>query len=1040
MWRAEAQAIPSAEAAAALLVRVGEVLEARLSRPEDAMSAWREALTLSPAHPAALRSLARLHRSRGELEALVEVLRADADSRTSPPERAALLFEVAQIWERQIGDLAAAAEAHQEALRADPGQAASHRALQRLLATQARWFELGAACQVEVDHAQGPDRIDALLRLAWVSAERLHDPAAAAAACQEILKADPGHPGAALLLDRLGTPADPSVRADLAARVPGAAASRPLWVAAGLDRRLSGADPHQALERAVDIDPTDPVAGPGVEEHLRRQGRFPELARIWESRERLATADADRAECALRAGEAWEDAGEADRAQAACERSLELSPGSLPALQGLRRIRIRAGDWPGVRQALRAEAAACRDAATAAALYAQASEVARTRCADRAGAAEDLRAALARDPLDAGVAERLVALLRDSESAADLCELRETRARSEAVPARAAEEWLSAARVAAESLRDPARALADLDQALAVRPAWAEALRQRGRLLGAEGRAAEAVRDLTACLSLGGEPAALAPIHLELAALHQGPLGDVPRAMSHLNAALAALPDDPEALSRLARIHGQAQNWPAAADALRRLVAVPGGSPQERVGRILELAQVQAEGFGDAGAAARLCEQALELEPGHAAALDLLARVRERADDLPGVVAALERSAREGKDPVRRTSARVRAARILAEDLGDPPRAQALLRQALDEDPASMPARQALAEIQAAEAPDQAVEEHGRILELDPGRAESWRALFALHQRARAHDRAFVAAGVLRFLQAADPQTDGALYAENAPQAPQQSGRTLGEDDWLLLRHPLDRGPLSDLLALTGEHLARLLPEPQAGGTRARGGHPVRRLLGELASNLAVEEPTLVEEGEGAGLSLDAVPADRVRVGPEFARRHPLAEQRFLLARVAARVKARSVLADRLGPGRLGEFLAAAVRQVQPGWSGTGEPGDGLVRQVGKVLPRRLRRPLEELAARLDPGRIDLIAWYASLAATADRAGLLLAGDPPAALLVALRDGAPPPPRPETAPEIRETIRTRPDLQLLLRFAASEDHHRLRQTMRMAVA
>ncbi len=298
-----------------------------------------------------------------------------------------------------------------------------------------------------------------------------------------------------------------------------------------------------------------------------------------------------------------------------------------------------------------------------------------------------------------------------------------------------------------------------------------------------------------------------------------------------------------------------------------------------------------------------------------------------------------------------------------------------------------------------------------------------------------------MAAGVLRFLQASDPATDASLYAANAPLAPQRPGRALDDADWIQLRHPLDRGPLSELLALVGEHLAGLLPEAGAGGgDRVRGGHPVRRLLQDLARCIGIDEPTLVEEGEGAGLALDGAAPDRIRVGADFARRHDAAEQRFLLARLVARIKAGTGLAERLGPGRLGEFLAAAVRQVDPAWSGTGEPGEGLVRQVSKALPRRLRRPLEEVVARLPPGRVDLISWYTSLGATADRVGLLLAGDPPTALLVALRDGAPPPQRPETGIEIREAVRARPDIRMLLTFAASEEHFQLRQKLKLAIA
>jgi len=1038
MCRAEAQALPSAEAAAALLVRVGEILETRLQRPAEAIAAWREALTLSPSHPRALASLARLHRARGELEPLVEVLRADADARTSPADRAALLSEVAEVHERQLGDPAAAAEIHEEALRADPGFAPSRRALHRLLAGAGRWPELAAALRLEADTGPAPDRSAALLQLAWLQAEQLGDREGADRTCREIQSAGSAHLGARLLLDRLGAPFDAAARAGQAGQTADPALARPLWVASALDQRVAGGDPGPALEHALALDPGDPVAGPAVEGQLRAQGRHDDLAHHWEARAEQAGDEAVRAECYLRAGEAWDDANQPERARAALQRCLAITPDALPAWQALRRHHVRAGDWAAARLALQAEAARSRDARSAVAALSQAAAVAQSHLGDPRAAAEDLRAALERDPLDAEVASRLVELLRGSESAADLCDLREARARASRAPAEAAEEWLAAARVAAGPLRDPDRALAAATQAVALRPAWHEALLERARLLGAiPGRAADAARDLGTCLALGGEPAVQAPVHLELAALYQGPLGDAPRAMSHLNAVLASTPENVEALTRLARIHREAQNWPAAADALRRLVTSQALSGEAQVPRLLDLAEVRAEGFGDAPAAAELCERALDLSPGHAPALDLLARVREKAEDVPGLVTALVRAGREGKDVARRGSARLRAARLLSERLGDPEQAAQLLRQAIEEEPASIPAREQLADLLAAGDPERAAAEHRLILERDPARPESWRALYRLSQRARSHDRAFVAAAVLRFLQASDP-AEAAFLAETAPQAPHQTAQVVSPEDWEALRHPLDRGPLSELIGLVGEHLGRLLPAPE-DAPRLKGSHPVRRQLEELARSLDVRDFTLLEDGEGAGLSLDATPAGQARIGAEFPRRHGPAEQRFLMARLAARLRARNGLADHLGPGRLGEFLAAAVRQVDSGWSATGDPGEGLVRQGGKILPRRTRRAVEEMAGRLVRVEVDLFAWYASLSSSADRAGLLLCGDVTAALLVMLRDGAPPP-RPETASDIREAVRTRPDLRELLCFAASEDHFRLRQRLRMAIA
>ncbi len=1040
MCRAEAQVLPTREAAAALLVRVGEILGTRLDRPGEAVAAWREALALAPGHAGALQALARHHRTRGEHAALVEVLAADAAARPLPADRATLLHEAAGIAEERLRDLPGAVGLYQRILNADPGFAPAHHALQRLLAAQGQWQDLVAACQLEADHAEGAQRAASLWRLAWIQAERLGDGEEAAAACRAVLEAQPGHPGAILLLDRLGQPANGAVRASLAERFEDPALAAPMWVAAALDRRLAGVDPRPELERAVRLDPAEPVAGPDVEAHLRAAERFAGLAALWEGREGAAAGPLATAEMALRAAEAWEDGGDAARARAAYERALARAPGMLPALQGLRRLLVRAEAWPAARDALHGEAAASRDGTAAAAALGQAAELALTRLGDRAAAVADLREALARDPGDLALAERLVFLLRDSGSAADLCDLRETRARSQAVPSRAAEEWVAAARVAAEQLDDRPRALAALDQALALRPAWGTALLLRGRLLAREGRAADAARDLGACLHLEGEDLSPVALHVELAALYQGALADRARAVSHLNAVLAAAPDHAGALARLARAHREARNWPAAADALRRLLALPRLPAPERVAHLLELSQVRAEGFGDTATAGALAEQALELVPADGAALEQLALVRERSDDLPGLVAALERAARDGTDPARRVAARLRAGRILADTLRQPERAAALLREALAEEPGNLAVRQALAEALAGDAPAEALSLHRQVLEAEPGRADSWRALFRLFQRTRQHDGAFVAAGVLRFLRAADPALELAFHAENAPHAPAQTSRVLEPEDWELLRHPLDRGPLSELLAEVGEPLARLVAEPSDRGARARAGHPVRRLLEELGRVLGAEDFTMVEEGEGAGLGLDATPAARVRVGAEFARRHALPEQRFLLARVAARIRAGSGLAEHLGPGRLAELLAAAVRQAVPAFDGIGEPGDGLVRQAARVVPRRLRRRLEELSRRLGGEPADLIAWYGALSATGDRAGLLLAADLPAALELVLHDGGAAPPGPVVAEEIRDAVRARPDLQALLRFAASEEHLRLRQRLRLAIA
>ncbi len=1035
MCRAEAGASPSTASAASLLFRVGELLERHLGQDREAVAAYREVLTLAPEHLGALRALARLYRERGDWENLVEVLQTEAAARAGPDRRAALLLEVAEIRETRLADLDSAVEAHHEILRLAPGFKPSVRALDRMLTDRGRWADLVQLRRAEAEHARGAARVEPLVRAAELLAERLGDDAAAEQACREALAEAPADPGALLLLARF-----PGGRAEarerLASGLPEAHAAAQLLVGAALDRAVAGADGASDLARAVELSPAHPVAAPLVEGALRASGNATALAAHLAARRDAEPEPLPRALWALRAGEAWETAGDLDRALAAFREALTLSPDTLGALHATRRVLARMGAWDEVRATFQREGAALREPGLAAVAFAEAGEIALSRFGDQAGAAADWRRALEVDPLDEAVADRLAILLQASGRPAEMCEVREMRARAEHEPRRAAEAWMTAAQLAFET-GDSARALDDLERALAARPACAQALHLRGRILAEVGRHAEAARDLSSCLAVGGDAAAAAAVHLELAAIYQGALRDLPRAMSHLNAVLAAAPENAEALARLAQAHQQSQNWPAAADALSRLVALP-SLPEELHHHLLALADVRAEGFGDVAAAIELCERALKLTPDDATVLRRLARFKERAGEPPALAWALAAAAAAATDGPERARVHLRAARVLSGVLGDDKRAVQELRRAVEADPGHAEARSALADLYATVDPALAIAEHRRFLSEDPARLGSWRALYAIFRAAQMHDRAFVAAGALRFLQASDPATDGAFYDENALQTPSSTFQVLAPSEWLALRHPVDRGPLSSVLSVVGDAIVEATGLPPASRDKLKGAQPLWRLVEELSANVGVEPFALRHGGDGAELWIEPGDPPSVRAGAELARRHSVAEQRFLLARVAARLRARSGIATRLTAAALGELVAAAVRQVVPDYDGTGLPSEGLVKAVGRALPRRLRKALDEPARALArAGRQDVAAWQAALAATADRVGLLFATDIPSALGLVLSQGGV---RASSPSGVAAAVHASPDLQQLLVFAAGEEHLRLRQRMKLAIA
>ena len=112
----------------------------------------------------------------------------------------------------------------------------------------------------------------------------------------------------------------------------------------------------------------------------------------------------------------------------------------------------------------------------------------------------------------------------------------------------------------------------------------------------------------------GGDPLALARVHLRLGALYHDHLSDQTRAAAHLQTALAADPGSTEALERLATIHTTSRNWTGAADCLRRLLELD-GTQSARARHTLMLARIADEGFGDVGQAIALfSERAPEVE------------------------------------------------------------------------------------------------------------------------------------------------------------------------------------------------------------------------------------------------------------------------------------------------------------------------------------------------------------------------------------------------------------------------------------------
>jgi tetratricopeptide (TPR) repeat protein len=193
-----------------LLSRVAEVEENELQGASRAFDAWLEVLGLDPAHERARVELARLAQWLQRWPEATTALEraaasvAEGDSAT----RAALLVELASYYDAQLGDADRAIGAYRKLLDLDPSGGATSRraasALARLYQERQLWPELRAVTRKQADWAEdGQDRRALLARVAALEEEQLGDRAAAVTTWAEVVADQPTDAGALHALERL---------------------------------------------------------------------------------------------------------------------------------------------------------------------------------------------------------------------------------------------------------------------------------------------------------------------------------------------------------------------------------------------------------------------------------------------------------------------------------------------------------------------------------------------------------------------------------------------------------------------------------------------------------------------------------------------------------------------------------------------------------------------------------------------------------------------------------------------------------------------
>lgn len=996
VYRQELELLEDEPQALALLDEMADLCRERIGREDEAVELSRRALAIDPGHGPAIRALTQHLRARGDWPALLEVLRARAETLDDPTERAQTACAIGLLYEERLNQPNQALAAYREALAHVPDHRPARDAVARLRVHQKDWGALAEDLQAEAENAEDRRlRVDALVRRGELQAGELNEPRKAIACFEAVLADEPEHLGAVLALENLyrrvgAWPQLADLHAsqgrtftDRAARIAALEARARLLEARKLGEPSEVAE---AWRSVLALAPTHPDALRGLEAIALTTGDPALLADVDRRWAELLEDPTLRASHWTRLGESLEALGR-DEALDAFRRALEDDPESLAAAHGFARAAARADDPSLLAESARRLAAMAPAPAEKAELLVQSAVVRIDRLGDTEGALADLEQALEHDPNSPEAAQGLLRLSATPEQKRRLVELLK-RAAAQADAPRAAELWLDAARLEGEALGHPSQAIASLRRVLQASPNHVPALRALADYLIRESEWSEAAQTLSRIVQLAPDDDTLQAAHLELAELWSARLGDRARALVSLQAVLQVDPDNVRALTRLADLHERERRTDDALAAARRLAAVA-TEARGRADALLRVARLE-RARHDHDAAASALQEAVAIEgPGSESAIEYKA-LCDSPERWEQYLSALQRHLQSLPEADAGPTF-VEMGRVLSDLLERPAAALDLLQRGaeLTDDPGLR--RELASRLRIAGRASEAVAVLQALAAEDPTRSDVWRELARTYAATERPVEARLATDPLLVLDTAS-ETDRTLRAASPPRPAAARPGSLGPVlEQLGTPRPAQQAA-GALLRCIESALPKLYPpdlESYGLSTRdkltTRTGHPLRALTDKLAAILDVPNYELfVHRTRARGMGTELGNPVMIVV-PAAVAELPLAQQVFLLARPLVQIARGFSAVDKLTPRELEVLLSSAARSVDPR-HGTGltseEVLDAQAKQLHKALSRKQRKALEETAARyVEAGRVDLDRWARAARRTATRVAALLSDD-----------------------------------------------------------
>jgi tetratricopeptide (TPR) repeat protein len=389
-------------------------------------------------------------------------------------------------------------------------------------------------------------------------------------------------------------------------------------------------------------------------------------------------------------------------------------------------------------------------------------------------------------------------------------------------------------------------------------------------------------------------------------------------------------------------------------------------------------------------------QRALDADPGRAAALDALEHLLDQRGEHRRIERQYRRLLMVAAGTPLELGLWVRMARLYRDRLGDPESARVAFEAAARLAPDDPEIAAILADFESGGESRFHEESHRyltRWLE-SPGDPEPGRRLHELALDSQMFDRAFIAASNLVAIGAADARAEE-TFRRFRPRFVVRAQRAVDADRWRLVADAADSPEIAELMALLAPVIRELAPVTLAElevGPEDRVADEalpavLARIRGYVAHVLGVAEPPVYRRADfGQQIHVGGIHPPVLLVGEDIVATPERIELAFRLGRAMSYLRPGRALGGSHPAGFLRQVVLAGFHAAHPEIAGADPEGARIAEAIAR-LPGAAR---DELRARLDGiqrrgGGLDLSEWRRALARTANRVGLLLCGDVPAA-------------------------------------------------------